>query len=416
MLEQNDVVSVVILHEGPLADTVVALQAVADLDFPSDRIEVVLVDLDPLGGSADRLRQAAPDAIVVAPKAKGDSGRAAVLNRAAHAANGASLAFLGSGHVPDRRWLQASLDVLDRDHSVACVGAWAGPPPAVSFLGHPLPGRDGSPEGVQDVLYAPAEAMVVRADVFRDVGGFDVRYERFLDDLDLGWRLWLLGHRVVSVPDVAVAAPPAGGRSERSVREQFLRERNALFTIYKNYDDASLAVALPPALALGIRRAMVLGGDGPLPPASAPMDLAPMTASAPVVASAHAIDAFVQSLPELTVTRRDLQARRRRTDQEIFRLMGRPLGTDPGAGAAVGDHRYQDSLDAVIDALGVRDRFGTRRRVVVATCDTLAPAMAGPAIRAWQIASALSVEHDVQLVTTSTASVTHPRFAVRSVD
>jgi glycosyltransferase involved in cell wall biosynthesis len=42
--------------------------------------------------------------------------------------------------------------------------------------------------------------------------------------------------------------------------------------------------------------------------------------------------------------------------------------------------------------------------------------MAGPAIRAWQIASALSLEHEVELVTTSTATVSHPRFNVRSVD
>ena len=41
-----------------------------------------------------------------------------------------------------------------------------------------------------------------------------------------------------------------------------------------------------------------------------------------------------------------------------------------------------------------------RRRIVVATADSVTPKMAGPAIRAWQIASALSREHDVHLVTT----------------
>ncbi len=56
-----------------------------------------------------------------------------------------------------------------------------------------------------------------------------------------------------------------------------------------------------------------------------------------------------------------------------------------------------------------------RRRIVVATCDTLTAKMAGPAIRAWQIASALSDEHDVQLVTTSKADLDETRFAVRSV-
>lgn len=42
--------------------------------------------------------------------------------------------------------------------------------------------------------------------------------------------------------------------------------------------------------------------------------------------------------------------------------------------------------------------------------------MAGPAIRAWQIASALAADHDVELVSTSLASISDPRFSVRSVD
>jgi glycosyltransferase involved in cell wall biosynthesis len=42
--------------------------------------------------------------------------------------------------------------------------------------------------------------------------------------------------------------------------------------------------------------------------------------------------------------------------------------------------------------------------------------MAGPAIRAWQIAEALSREHDVTLVTDAEATATSPHFAVRRVD
>lgn len=55
-------------------------------------------------------------------------------------------------------------------------------------------------------------------------------------------------------------------------------------------------------------------------------------------------------------------------------------------------------------------------RIVVATCDTLTPKMAGPGIRAWHIASALSLEHEVRLATTTLADLTHPRFPVSSVD
>ncbi|WP_157749196.1 glycosyltransferase family 4 protein [Jatrophihabitans sp. GAS493] len=60
---------------------------------------------------------------------------------------------------------------------------------------------------------------------------------------------------------------------------------------------------------------------------------------------------------------------------------------------------------------------GARQRVVVATADVLGQRMAGPAIRAWNIAGALSAEHDVELVTVAGCTrESDRRFAVRGVD
>ncbi|MDQ6725219.1 MAG: glycosyltransferase family 4 protein [Actinomycetota bacterium] len=55
-------------------------------------------------------------------------------------------------------------------------------------------------------------------------------------------------------------------------------------------------------------------------------------------------------------------------------------------------------------------------RIVVATCDTLTAKMAGPGIRAWQIARALSAEHEVRLVTTTLADLPASPFPVLAVD
>lgn len=48
-------------------------------------------------------------------------------------------------------------------------------------------------------------------------------------------------------------------------------------------------------------------------------------------------------------------------------------------------------------------------RVVVVTDDTVAEKMAGPAIRAWQIASHLAIENEVRLVSTSSQAPTRDR-------
>jgi glycosyltransferase involved in cell wall biosynthesis len=58
----------------------------------------------------------------------------------------------------------------------------------------------------------------------------------------------------------------------------------------------------------------------------------------------------------------------------------------------------------------------TARRVVVATGDVLGERIAGPAIRAWQIAEVLAAAgHDVQLVTILDCAASSDRFAVRHV-
>jgi glycosyltransferase involved in cell wall biosynthesis len=54
----------------------------------------------------------------------------------------------------------------------------------------------------------------------------------------------------------------------------------------------------------------------------------------------------------------------------------------------------------------------TRRSVLVLTDDVLSSSMAGPAIRAWNIAEALAEHHDVRLASTVRSEASSPRFAV----
>ena len=56
-----------------------------------------------------------------------------------------------------------------------------------------------------------------------------------------------------------------------------------------------------------------------------------------------------------------------------------------------------------------------RRRVLVATKDRVGERMAGPAIRAWRLAEALSGVHDVELVSMTACERTDERFVARAV-
>ena len=56
-------------------------------------------------------------------------------------------------------------------------------------------------DGVRDVFYVSSAAMLVRADLFRELGGFDPDAFPGSEDLDLCWRARLAGARVMVAPD-----------------------------------------------------------------------------------------------------------------------------------------------------------------------------------------------------------------------
>src|SRR5207237_6141361 len=91
------------------------------------------------------------------------------------------------------------------------------------------------------VLFACGGAMLIRRDVFREVGGFDADYFAYFEDVDLGWRLNLLGREVWYTPRATAFHRHHGTASQVVAHKlRVLYERNALFTIYKCFEDRDL--------------------------------------------------------------------------------------------------------------------------------------------------------------------------------
>ncbi|NKZ08354.1 glycosyltransferase family 2 protein [Actinomadura latina] len=97
----------------------------------------------------------------------------------------------------------------------------------------------GQHDGVRDVLAVGSAGMLVRRDVWERLGGFDVEYGIFRDDLDLCWRVHAAGERVVTATDAVVYHAEASRRGVREIgmtAEHPARRdrRNALFTLLAN--------------------------------------------------------------------------------------------------------------------------------------------------------------------------------------
>lgn len=418
------VVSVVLVNYRSPDDTLTAIEGIRALDWPADALEVVVVDNASADGSVDRITARAGDVrLVVADRNLGFAGGC---NLGVANARGTYVAFLNNDARPHRSWVRAAVEVLAEDPTIGCVASkvldWEGRTIDFADAGMAFDGQGyklhvGEPDDPAfdepaDVLFASGAAMIMPRAVFDELGGFDERYFMFFEDVDLGWRTWLAGYRVRYVPrSVAYHRHHATMRRYGSWFEQYLLTRNALATIYKNYDDHNLARVLPAALVLATRRATTLGGldrhslDLEHGPVLDDHELAPV--SKQTLATLYAVDGFGELLPELRESRRRIQAGRRRPDAEILRLFRLPLRPN------IGDPAYTEAFAEIAGVFEVPELFGERRRIVVATADTLTPRMAGPAIRAWNMAKALAREHEVRLVTKAHCDITHPDFETR---
>jgi GT2 family glycosyltransferase len=294
------------------------LASLASLDLDGVRAEVVVFDNGSRDGTAEWLAARHPAARVVASPV--NVGFAAANDRAAEAARAPLLCLVNNDMRFDRRFLRELL-AAHRATGAACVGAtilsadgscleFDGG--AMSFDGHAVPLRHGAPLGEGETrrapfatLFACGGAMLVARDVFLRAGGFDEDYFAYFEDVDLGWRLWVLGERCVQAPGALCYHREHGSESLLAAgRRLELLEQNALLTIYKNYEPERGERVLRCALALLAERVRCEPGRA--------------------AACERGLLGALRALPAAERRRREIAERRRRGDAEIAPLFREP--------------------------------------------------------------------------------------------
>ncbi|HEX7041662.1 MAG TPA: hypothetical protein VF189_00275, partial [Patescibacteria group bacterium] len=153
-----------------------------------------------------------------------------------------------------------------------------------------------------------AVGSVVRKSVLDSIGGFDEKIVHNLDDIDLGWRIWIAGYRVISVPKSITyhwTAKPASTRNKVTpgVASEFYFQKT--FRIFlKNYEWKNIFHYSPwlfMILSIRVLSNLLKGNTAPLK---------------------GYIKAFIwniQTLQDSLIERKRVQSLRRRSDFEIFK-------------------------------------------------------------------------------------------------
>jgi len=118
-------------------------------------------------------------------------------------------------------------------------------------------------DGVRDVFFVSHAALLVRADLFVELGGFDAATAPGSDDIDLCWRARLAGARVLVAPTSRVRHQHGLGDEERLTRRQPPRDARAatrarVRVLFKSYSAIALLWVLPSGFVLTLGEAFGL--------------------------------------------------------------------------------------------------------------------------------------------------------------
>lgn len=163
--------------------------------------------------------------------------------------------LLNSDIEPAEGWMSPLLEQLERNPDVAVVvpkilddrcrdkfeyaGAAGG---FLDLLGYPFcRGRIlnrveqdcGQYDTVCDVMWGSGAAFCCRAEVFAELGGFAAEFFAHQEEIDLCWRVWLSGRRVIVEPRSKVYHLGGATLSADSPFKTMLNHRNNLAMLYR---------------------------------------------------------------------------------------------------------------------------------------------------------------------------------------
>jgi GT2 family glycosyltransferase len=184
------------------------LAALARLEYPRDEFEVIVVD-DGGGVNLEPIAEAHRLAIQLTVVRQPNRGPATARNNGAAHAGGQFLVFLDDDCQPSEGWLRA-LDTSVSGAPDALIGGCV-------LNGLPRNPNDSASQAITDFLHQhfnrdpelgrffPSNNIAVSAELYRQIGGFDIAFTRSAsEDRDFCDRWLRRGWRLVAAPDAVV--------------------------------------------------------------------------------------------------------------------------------------------------------------------------------------------------------------------
>lgn len=314
-------VSVIIVNYNGRAFLPACLGSLRKLDYPQDKLEVILVDNNSSDGSVAYIQGSFP-LVKIQPLDK-NYGFCGPNNQGAKAAYGKFLVFLNNDTEVTAGWLRALVQPAIKEEEVVSVASrmlyydhrdtinTAGG--KITIIGGGFYRGYGDKDSAKYdepgyTGFGCAAGLLVRRDFFLGIGGFDEDYFAACEEHDLGWRAWLYGYKVAYAPNAVMyhrESGTFGSRSNADRQKVYLNTRNRLFNIVKNLDGGNMWRGMLISFGFNLYRwaNYLLCGN-----------------FAAAWAVCRAYFSFLKFLGKMLKKRAFLQKARKRSDAELYRL------------------------------------------------------------------------------------------------
>lgn len=405
------------------------LDSILKLDYPQEKIEVVIVDNNSTDGSVEFLRKNYPWVRLIVNEK--NEGFAKPSNDGARKATGDFVAFINNDMRVQKSWLIELVKSLAKENAV-CAGSvildWNGKHldfagGSVSFYGMgyqydfkaPMAQVEPGLREDKEIFFACGGAMIVERKIFLSCGGFDEDYFAYFEDVDLGWRLRVLGYKIIlSVKSRVYHRHHSTGARFAMERMWVLYERNKLYTIYKNYGEELLQKAFWPTILMDMaiiyERSGIRREDFDLRLTNAELPQGQLISNLSAARICAAQD-FIKNIDRVSAKRRQIQQNRKTDDSEII-----PFITDPFICQGRESEDYNKYKYQLIKTFGIDKAFGRelKRKVLLVCGDKLGAKMAGPAIRYYEFAKVLSKTCEVFVASYGESDLVSDNFTIFS--
>ena len=221
---------------------------------PLHLADIIVADNASSDDSTDFLRNNYP--VVGIIQLDENYGFAGGYNRALAQLSHQYVVLLNSDVAPAPNWLEPLIQFMENHpQAAACVpkikdyrspqyfeyaGAAGG---MIDWLGYPfcrgrimnvLEQDRGQYDTTESIFWGSGAALMVRNQLYQEVGGLDEDFFAHMEEIDLCWRLKNRGYGIFQIPESTIYHLGGGTLSQQNHRKTYLNFRNNLFMMVKN--------------------------------------------------------------------------------------------------------------------------------------------------------------------------------------